>query len=51
MNKLKTLEGKMEKVHQKFAAFKSEMETVNRLLQAEEKEPIKIKTFEEYMKD
>ena len=51
MEKLETLKGKMRKVHQKFAVFKSEVETVNTLLQPEEKEPIKIKTFEEYMKD
>ena len=51
MDKLEILKGKMKNVHQKFAAFKSEMETVNRLLQSEEIEPIKIKTFEEYMKD
>jgi photosystem II stability/assembly factor-like uncharacterized protein len=51
MEKLETLKEKMRKVHQKFAVFKSEVETVNTLLQPEEKEPIKIKTFEEYMKD
>ena len=51
MDKLKILEGKMKIVHQKFASFKSEMEAVNKLLQAEEKSPIKIKTFEEYMEE
>jgi len=51
MNKVKILEGKMNTMQNKFNGFQREMNAVNTLLEKAELTPIKIKSYEEYLKD